>query len=199
MKAIKVATAKLPSDFGTFTIIPFESEDKRESAVALVFGSFEPDVDTIDAPLIRIHSQCLTGEAFSSQWCDCGNQLGFALEAIANAGVGILVNDLQEIRGIGRLNKLQSFELQDAGRDVVEPSHQHGFKADNCHYEFISEILLHFGLRRIRLISDTSDAIRILESHGISFVERVPLEITPVGTQNKLRKSDELSRFLTGV
>ncbi len=168
MKAIRVATAKFPSDFGSFTIIPFESEDKTESAVALVFGSFGQAVEPVDTPLVRVHWQCLTGEAFSSKRCDCGDQLNFALEAIADAGGGILIYDLQESRGIGVMNKLREYEMQDAGRDAVEASHQLGSAAGDRHYEFSSEIIRYFGVKRIRLMSNNPDELRVSKERALT-------------------------------
>jgi 3,4-dihydroxy 2-butanone 4-phosphate synthase/GTP cyclohydrolase II len=201
MKAIKVATAKLPSDFGSFTIIPFESDDKTESAIALVSGSFGQGLDPLDTPLVRIHSQCLTGEAFSSRRCDCGDQLDFALEAIADAGCGILIYDLLESRGIGVMNKLREYELQDACRDTVKVNHQLGFEGDELCYEFSSEILRYFGVKQIRLMSKNPDQIRAIERAGIAVVEHVAIKMAPpVGTEDYLRtKRDELGHLLTGV
>jgi len=179
MRAITVASAKLPSDFGSFTIIPFESDDKTESAVAVVFGSFGQAVEPVDTPLVRIHTQCLTGEAFSSKRCDCGDQLDFALEAIANSGCGILIYNLQESLGIGGMNKLREYELRDAGTDTAKVNHQLGFEGDDRRYEFSSEILRYFGVKRIRLMSNNPVEIRVIERAAIAIDEHLTIEIAP--------------------
>src|SRR5216117_1550077 len=185
MKATKVAETSLPTeDYGTFRLFGFESADKSESAIALVMG----DVVAEEAPLIRIHSQCLTGDVFGSGRCDCGAQLHFALEKIAKHGSGILIYQLQEGRGIGLMNKLLAYELQDSGHDTVEANHQLGFEADHRNYALCVEALRYFGVSRLRLMSNNPQKFDALEAAGLNVVERVPIEIPPSdGTQNYLR------------
>ena len=150
MKATKVAETSLPTPFGTFRLCPFESEDKTEEVLALVMA--EPTSE--EAPLVRIHSQCLTGDVFGSGRCDCGEQLHFALKRIADHGAGILIYQLQEGRGIGLMNKLRAYELQDSGQDTVEANHHLGFEADHRNYSLCAEVLRHFGVSRVRLMSE---------------------------------------------
>src|SRR6266705_34604 len=137
MKVVKVAETSLPTPFGAFRLFGFESEDKSENVLALVMGNPVSE----EAPLMRIHSQCLTGDVFGSGRCDCGDQLQFALKAIGGAGVGLLIYQLQEGRGIGLMNKLLAYELQDAGHDTVTANHQLGFEADHRNYGLCIEIL----------------------------------------------------------
>jgi GTP cyclohydrolase II len=198
MKATKVAETSLPTeDYGTFRLFGFESADKSESAIALVMG----DVVAEEAPLIRIHSQCLTGDVFGSGRCDCGAQLHFALDKIAKHGTGILIYQLQEGRGIGLMNKLLAYELQDEGQDTVEANHHLGFEADHRNYEVCAEILRHFGVSRVRLMSNNPKKIDSLEAAGIKVAERVPIEINPsVGTTKYLKtKKNKLGHLLSKV
>jgi 3,4-dihydroxy 2-butanone 4-phosphate synthase / GTP cyclohydrolase II len=197
MKPTKVAEARFPTKFGAFTIFGFETDDRTDSALALVMG--EPSRQ--DAALVRIHSQCLTGDVFGSGRCDCGDQLQFALRIISEAGHGIIVYQLQEGRGIGLMNKLAAYELQDAGHDTVEANHHLGFEADHRNYDLCVEILRHFGVSRVRLLSNNPKKFNALTEGGIPVVERVPIEIAPSdSTKHYLKtKKAKLGHMLSKV
>jgi 3,4-dihydroxy 2-butanone 4-phosphate synthase / GTP cyclohydrolase II len=197
MRATKVAETQLPTPFGTFRLFGFESEDKSENVLALVMGDVKPD----DVALVRIHSQCLTGDVFGSNRCDCGDQLHFALQKIAERGSGILVYQLQEGRGIGLMNKLLAYELQDSGHDTVEANQHLGFEADHRNYALCAGVLRHFGISRVRLMTNNPQKFDALESAGIRVVERVPIEIAPSdGTQKYLKtKKAKLGHLLSKV
>ncbi len=167
----KIPRAKLPTQFGEFEIVGFENAVDGEQAVALVKGQPQEVSD----PLVRIHSQCFTGDTLHSLRCDCGEQLERALSKIAATGSGLVIYQMQEGRGIGLLNKLCAYELQDQGVDTVEANLQLGFEADQRSYSFCAEILKYFGIMAIRLMSNNPDKIKALESEGIDVVERVPL------------------------
>jgi GTP cyclohydrolase II len=174
----KVAEADFPTRWGQFRIMGFEGhfgDDRRmESAVALVMG----DVKSAP-PLVRIHSQCQTGDVFGSLRCDCRQQLEMALSMIAQAGAGVLVYDQQEGRGIGLMAKLQAYELQDQGLDTVQANEKLGFKADHREFQLPAEVLKILGLTAIRLLSNNPQKVAALESAGIKVVERVPCEVEP--------------------
>jgi 3,4-dihydroxy 2-butanone 4-phosphate synthase / GTP cyclohydrolase II len=197
MKAAKVAEAGLPTKFGDFRIVGFESADKSENALALVKGSPQRS----EAPLVRVHSQCMTGDVFGSARCDCGDQLHFAMQAIEESGSGIVIYQLQEGRGIGLMNKLLAYELQDEGHDTVEANQHLGFEADHRNYELCAAILHYFGVSRIRLMSNNPRKLEGLEAAGIQIAERVPIEIPPSSnTENYLRtKKAKLGHLLSKV
>jgi GTP cyclohydrolase II len=146
---------------------------KPEEAVALVMG----DVHSA-APLVRVHSQCLTGDVFGSLRCDCRQQLEMALAMIAGEGSGILIYEQQEGRGIGLMPKLQAYELQDSGLDTVEANEKLGFKADHREFALPAEMLKALEVKEVRLLSNNPDKVAALESAGIRVVERVPCEVT---------------------
>src|SRR3984885_13122429 len=186
----KVAEADFPSQFGAFRIYGFEarSAGRSEEAVALRMGALESG----SRPLVRIHSQCLTGDVFHSLRCDCHAQLEIALAAIAQEGRGLPIYELQEGRGIGLLNKLRAYELQDQGADTVEANQQLGFEADLRGYHMPAAILNFLGVRAVRLMSNNPDKIKALEQMGVRVVERIPSIVDPIGsTENYLRTKRE--------
>ena len=169
----KVPRAKLPTRFGEFEVFGFENSLDGEQAVALVKGELKQHPEV----LVRIHSQCLTGDTLHSLRCDCGEQLEKALKLIAEAGSGVLIYQMQEGRGIGLLNKLHAYQLQDAGSDTVEANLELGFGADERDYQFCAEILKHLGVRGVRLMSNNPAKLEALAKTGIAITERVPLVI----------------------
>jgi len=172
LRLVKVAEADFPTQFGSFRIYGFEGrrDGRVEEAVALAMG----DVKDGAPPLVRIHSQCLTGDVFHSLRCDCRAQLEIALESIAREGRGLLVYEHQEGRGIGLLNKLRAYELQDHGADTVEANEQLGFDPDLRNYELPGLILRYFGLKSVRLLSNNPEKIQAVEAAGVHVAERVP-------------------------
>jgi GTP cyclohydrolase II len=175
--AKQLASADFPTRWGQFRIYGFQLEPvqngKPEEAVALVMG----DVHSTP-PLVRIHSQCLTGDVFGSLRCDCRQQLEMALSMVAGEGTGILIYEQQEGRGIGLMPKLQAYELQDAGLDTVEANEKLGFKADHREFALPAEMLKALGVQAVRLISNNPDKVSALERAGVEVVERVPCEVT---------------------
>jgi GTP cyclohydrolase II len=174
----QLASADFPTRWGRFRIYGFQGSfgddgaRRTEDAVALVMG----DV-TSAAPLVRIHSQCLTGDVFGSLRCDCRQQLEMALSMIADRGAGVLIYEQQEGRGIGLMAKLQAYELQDAGLDTVEANERLGFKADHRAFALPAEILKSLGIHEVRLLSNNPDKVAALEQAGVTVVERVPCEV----------------------
>lgn len=177
----QVANADFPTRWGHFRILAFEqvlgndaAKGSAESGVALVMGDLHSA-----PPLVRIHSQCLTGDVFDSLRCDCRQQLEMALALIADAAAGILVYEQQEGRGIGLMAKLQAYELQDRGLDTVEANEHLGFKADHREFGLPAAILQALGLKQVRLLSNNPEKVAALENAGIRVVERVPCEVAP--------------------
>ena len=168
----KVAEADFPTQFGLFRIFGFEGglDGRVEEAVVLRMGNLADG----PAPLVRIHSQCLTGDVFHSLRCDCRAQLEIALTSIAREGRGLLIYEHQEGRGIGLLNKLRAYELQDQGADTVEANEQLGFDSDLRSYALPGAILGYFGLQAVRLLSNNPEKVQAVETAGVAVVERVP-------------------------
>jgi len=167
-----VAQALLPTRFGTFRILGLEGRDRSETAVALIKG----DLRRAGAPIVRVHSQCLTGDVFHSLRCDCRAQLELSLRRIHRARAGVLLYQPQEGRGIGLMNKLLAYALQDRGADTVEANRQLGFAADLRDYRFAAAALRALGIHKLRLLSNNPDKVRALEEAGIKVVERLPCQ-----------------------
>ncbi|HME11589.1 MAG TPA: GTP cyclohydrolase II [Candidatus Acidoferrum sp.] len=192
-----MAQAALPSRFGRFTIHGFAGRGPMEEAVALVRGNLRGKT----APLVRIHSQCLTGDVLASLRCDCRAQLELSLKKIAQAPSGILLYLPQEGRGIGLMNKLRAYELQDGGMDTVEANEKLGFAADIRDYEFSAQILKQLGATKIRLLSNNPEKVRQLEAAGIRVVERVPCQprISKISRAYMKTKKSKMGHILQGL
>jgi GTP cyclohydrolase II len=196
--AKQLASADFPTRWGHFRIYGFRldsaQDGKPEEAVALVMGDVYAS-----PPLVRIHSQCLTGDVFGSLRCDCRQQLELALSMIAGEGAGILLYEQQEGRGIGLMPKLQAYELQDSGLDTVEANQRLGFKADHREFALPAEILKSLGVSEVRLLSNNPEKVAALERAGIRIAERVPCEVIPSAhAQDYLRtKREKLGHLLT--
>jgi GTP cyclohydrolase II len=171
----RMAEARLPTDFGEFRIIGYRSLNSNEEFVVLVQGELRKDRPS----LVRIHSQCLTGDVFGSTKCDCGQQLRKAMELIEREGSGAIVYQQQEGRGIGIINKIRAYALQDEGADTIEANEKLGLAVDLRCYEQCAEILRHLGVNRVRLMSNNPEKIRALEKMGLKVVERVSVVIPP--------------------
>jgi GTP cyclohydrolase II len=176
----QVASADFPTRWGKFRIYGFRAESAAdgnrhvEEAVALVMGDIHSR-----PPLVRIHSQCLTGDVFHSLRCDCRQQLEMALSMIRDEGAGILIYEQQEGRGIGLMAKLQAYELQDSGLDTVEANEQLGFKADQRDFALPGQMLKALGVSQVRLLSNNPEKVEALQRAGVEVVERVPCEVEP--------------------
>ena len=213
----KVAEANFPTRWGQFRIYGFEgaletppnggpaagagangrgkTEPRKEAAIALIMGDIHAS-----PPLVRIHSQCLTGDVFHSMRCDCRQQLELALSMITEAGAGILIYEQQEGRGIGLMAKLQAYELQDNGLDTVEANNELGYDNDYREYKLPAEMLRQLGVTEVRLISNNPDKVAALENAGIKVVERVSAEVEAYEhSENYLRtKKEKMGHLFTG-
>ena len=167
-----VARAKLPTRFGEFHVLGMKGRGAGEEAVVLIHGR----LNGARAPLVRIHSQCLTGDVLTSQRCDCRAQLELSLKRIGRAASGVLLYLPQEGRGIGLMNKLRAYEWQDRGMDTVEANHKLGFSSDSRDYSFSAAALRKLGVRRVRLMSNNPDKVAQLEQGGVRVTERIPCQ-----------------------
>ncbi len=195
----KIAEASFPTKFGHFRIFGFEGHfgERVEEAVVLKMGDLEM-IDGARAPLVRVHSECLTGDVFHSLRCDCRGQLELALDAITEEGRGLLIYEHQEGRGIGLLNKLRAYELQDQGRDTIQANEELGFASDLRSYVLPANIVLHFGLSEIRLISNNPEKVKAMEEAGVRVVERVPCLVAPLDSRQAYlqTKKDRMGHLL---
>ena len=190
----KKAKAKLPTPWADFSVIGFEDEEKGEEHLLIYLG------DLGDESLLRIHSQCLTGDALFSLRCDCGPQLAMALERIASEGRGIVIYMAQEGRGIGLVNKIRAYELQDEGLNTVEANEKLGFAADERDYSYCKEMLSSVGVSSVRLMTNNPAKIKGLEDAGIQVSERIAIETLPT-KENKSYlevKSKQMGHMLKG-
>ena len=193
----KIAEAALPTSYGGFRIHAFESLIDGEHHVAMVLGEIKPEEDV----LVRVHSQCLTGDIFSSTRCDCGGQLHRALEMISAEGRGVLLYLRLEGRGIGLVHKIMAYQLQDQGKDTVEANEALGFKADQRDYGVGAQILVELGVQKIRLLTNNPRKFVGLEGYGLKIVERLAIEI-PASDQSRRylkTKKEKLGHILRGV
>jgi GTP cyclohydrolase II len=175
----RIASTRLPTKWGMFEAIGFErdlsaGEQSVETALALVLGDLQHGI-----PLLRVHSQCLTGEVFGSLRCDCSGQLSLAMQAIAQEGRGLVIYEYQEGRGIGLMAKLQAYELQDGGIDTIEANHALGFKADLRDFSLAAAILRDLRIPRVRLLTNNPRKVRALNDRGIEVAEWLPCEVDP--------------------
>lgn len=210
----KMAEADFPTRWGHFRIMGFvgqygssqamqshatapgfAGDRSKEEAVVLVLGDIHAS-----APLVRIHSQCLTGDVFGSLRCDCLQQLELALSMISQAGAGVLLYEQQEGRGIGLMSKLQAYELQDQGLDTVQANEYLGFKPDHREFLLPAEVLKALGVKQVRLLSNNPQKLAALESAGLKVVERVPCEVEPHAASERYlhTKKEKMGHLLTG-
>ena len=190
----RVAVANLPTDSGEFNIAGYRSKTSSEEYVVIFKGDLRPDVPT----LVRIHSQCLTGDVFGSTKCDCGPQLHTTMQMIQEEGRGALVYQQQEGRGIGIINKIRAYELQDKGADTVEANERLGLAVDAREYRQCAEILFDLGLCKVRVLSNNPGKLKALEDAGLEIVERVAIEIaaTDRATEYLRTKKEKMGHLL---
>ncbi|WP_375741276.1 GTP cyclohydrolase II [Pseudomonas boanensis] len=194
MSVVFVAASQLPTPFGVFTMHGFLDEANGKEHVALTLGEVADG-----APVLgRLHSECLTGDALFSLRCDCGFQLEAALRAIANEGRGVLLYLRQEGRGIGLLNKIRAYELQDGGADTVEANERLGFGADQRDYAMCQPMLEHLGITAVKLMTNNPRKVKALESYGLNVAERVPLQtgLNPHNRKYLATKAGKLGHML---
>lgn len=197
-----VAQAVLPTRYARFTIHGFAGTKPNDEAIALVRGKIRGPFQSKKAvPLVRVHSQCLTGDVLNSLRCDCRAQLELSLKEIGKAPAGILLYLPQEGRGIGLMNKLRAYQLQDQGMDTVEANESLGFAADAREYDFPAQILKKLGATQIRLLSNNPEKVRQLEAAGVKVVERVPCQprISKISRAYLRTKKKKMGHLLEGV
>jgi len=174
-RVTKYSEAHLPTHFGDFRVIVFHNDRDDKEHLALVSG----DITDSRGILVRVHSECLTGESLASLRCDCADQLHESMRMISKAGRGIIIYLRQEGRGIGLGNKVRAYDLQDNGMDTIDANHQLGFGADERKYEMAVAILKYFNIKSLLLITNNPEKIKDLKEHGIEIIQRVPIEIEP--------------------
>lgn len=189
--------AQIPTPYGPFTLIGFENDIDGKEHVALVRGDIDPE----EPVLVRVHSECLTGDVFHSMRCDCGDQLDRSMEMIAEEGRGVIVYMRQEGRGIGLINKLRAYHLQEKGRDTVEANVELGFAPDLRDYGLGAQILVAVGVRKMRMMTNNPKKIVGLEGYGLEVVDRVPIEIPPTEENKKYlqTKKEKMGHILEVV
>jgi len=184
----RIAEPQIPTKYGKFKLIAYENEIDKKHHIVLVMG----DIKANDQVLVRVHSQCLTGDIFGSLRCDCGEQLRMAMEMIAKEGKGVIIYLRQEGRGIGLVNKLKAYELQDKGKDTVEANRCLGFKADHRDYGIGAQILSDLGLHDIRVMTNNPAKFVALKGYGLRIIERVPLEVSPNKASERYLKTKKV-------
>jgi GTP cyclohydrolase II len=197
-----VARAELPTRYGRFVIHGFRGTGLQDEAIALVRGKIRgPFKSKQSVPLVRVHSQCLTGDVLTSLRCDCRAQLELSMKKIGEASAGILLYLPQEGRGIGLMNKLRAYELQDEGMDTVEANESLGFAADARQYDFPAQILKKLGATKIRLLSNNPEKVRQLEAAGIRVAERLPCQprISRISRAYLQTKKKKMGHLLSGI
>lgn len=192
----RISEAEMPTDFGSFRIVAYETEVGKETHVALVKGNIEGDKEVP----VRVHSECLTGDVFGSRRCDCGSQLHSAMEYIEKNGFGVILYLRQEGRGIGLGNKIMAYHLQDTGMDTVEANIKLGFPSDLRNYGIGAQILVDLGLSKIKLITNNPKKIIGIEGYGLTVTDRIPIEVQP-GDENRFyleTKRDRMGHLILG-